>query len=412
MLKPILIAASPNTEEDDLNLSKKYLFKSSLWYDESKTNKIEDIIGKDFSGKAFAFDSARSAFYVYLKSLDLPKNSEVILPAFSCMVIANSVLWAGLTPVFVDCNKDDFNYDFIDLQKKLSDKTKVVLVQHSFGFPEDLKGLRTIVGSNILIVEDLAHSLGGFDKDGNKLGALADASILTFGIEKVISGVRGGMLIVRGDDSLAEKIKMFKAKLPIFPKNKTFIALLNPILWSIITPVYYLGIGKFTIGRLIVYLSHLFGIFGIMIEDCEYKQCKPDWLPSKISPVLSELALNQYQKLSMLNTHRFEIANQYIIELGLKNVKFNTVYLRFPIRVNNRQKVIEITKKNGIVLGDWYKTILYAPKNSLESLGYRMGSCPTAELLSEDIVNLPTHIKVNKEDALRIAQLIKPYIKK
>lgn len=411
MLKPILIAASPNTEEDDLELSKRYLFNSSSWYDENKTKKIEEIFSKDFSGQAFTFDSARSAFYVYLKSLELPEDSEVILPAFSCMVIANSVIWAGLKPVLVDCNKEDYNYDFIDLQKKVTDKTRVVLVQHSFGFPEDLGGVRAIVGEKVLIVEDLAHSLGGFDKNGKKLGSLADASIITFGIEKVISGVRGGMLIVRNNDELAEKIKKTQSNLQDFPKKKTFIALLNPILWSIITPVYYFGFGKFTLGRLIVYVSHLLGVFGIMIENCEYKQCKPNWLPSKISPVLSELALNQYLKLEMFNTHRFEIANQYILELGLKNVKFNSVFLRFPLRVNNRAKVIELTKKNGIVLGDWYKTILYAPKEALGPLGYVLGSCPNAETLSKDIINLPTHIKVSKEDALKIAQIIKPFVK-
>lgn len=407
MHKAILIAASPNSESDDLAISIKKLLSPWSLYNKDSIDALEQRLGQDLKGYAITFDSARSAFYIYL--LFLGGSGEVILPAFSCMVIANAVIWAGFKPVFVDCDPKDFNYDLDDLSKKITPRTKVILIQHSFGFPEGIAKIRSIVGADVKIVEDMAHSLGGSSSEG-KLGTLADASILTFGIEKVISGVRGGMLIVR-DHLIGEEIDMKRDTLPDFPFIKTIISLWNPILWAMITPVYYLGIGKLTLGRMFTYIGHKLGLFGNMIEDCEYEACRPSWLPSKMSPALSELALHQYLKLDRLNRHRVRIASIYIKELGKDHSADNNVYLRFPLRVRDRQELLKKAKDNGIVLGDWYKSILYAPTSSLKGLMYERGSCPNAEMLEGEIINLPTHIKVNEDDALRISKLVKPYLK-
>ncbi len=408
MKRPILIAASPNTQSDDIALAFKGVLQPWKWYEPAYTNELESRLSLDYNSEAITFDSARSAFYSYLKSLELEEGSEVILPAFSCMVVANAVLWAGLRPIFVDCNKVDFNYDLEDLEKKISERTKVIVLQHSFGFPENVAKIRSIVGENVKIVEDLAHSLGGTSQEG-KLGTLADAAIITFGIEKVISGVRGGMLLVRNEE-MATKIREMRAKLPRFPFLKTFASLLNPLLWELIIPTYNLGFGKFTLGRMLTALFHALGLLGNMIETCEYKACKPNWLPSPISPVLAKLALNQYEKLETFNKHRCEIASIYKDELGIKDMKDNNVFLRFPVLVHDRCEVTAITKAEGIVLGDWYKSILYAPKSSLEGLKYIEGSCPNAEELANKIVNLPTHIRLDPEHARSIAKLVKPYI--
>jgi len=406
-MKPIHIAASPNTQGDDLKIAWSKLVNPWNLAKGKEAKELEELIGKDLKGYAFTFDSARSAFYVYLKSLDLLPKSEVILPAFSCMVVANAVLWAGLKPVFVDCNENDFNYDLADLKKKLTSRTRVILIQHTFGFPEDIAEVRTMAGKSVIIVEDLAHSLGGNSALG-KLGTLADAAILTFGIEKVISGVRGGMVIVR-DNKIAEELALTQEESPAFPFSKTIVALLNPILWYLFTPSYYFGIGKFTLGRMLVALAHKLGLFGNMIEPCEYRACKPDWLPSRMSPALAALALNQYRKLDRMNAHRVEIAKLYLQELN-KNYPANDVYLRFPLLLKNRKQAVLKTKEHGIVLGDWYKSILYAPDSSLQTLQYVKGSCPNAERLADQIVNLPTHINVSTQDARRVVKVINQYL--
>lgn len=411
MSKSIFIAASPNTEPDDLELSWKLIKNKKQADSLANVEALELKLGEYFARQAICFDSARSSFYSLLKIYGAKEGDEVLLPAFSCMVVANAAVWAGVKPVYVDCDREHFGYDLANLRNKVTAATKFIMVQHSFGSPEDMAQIREIVGPEVIIIEDLAHALGA-SIAGEKLGTLGDAAIITFGIEKVISGVRGGSAIVK-DATIAKKLQDFRNSLPDFPKQKARLALWNPIFWSIINPVYYLGIGKMTLGRLFVWLGHKLNIFGNMIEDCEYDVCKPEWLPAKPSPALCLLALNQLQKLARFNNIRRCNASVYQDELGrvipqIPNAK--PIFLRFPVLVDNKVKVLQILKNNRIVAGDWYKSILFAPAKSLKKLGYIKGSCPNAEYCSAQIINLPTHIHVSDIDAKRIAKLVKPFL--
>lgn len=411
-MKPVFIAASPNTEKDDVSLAFKMLFTPWRWRrdGENSTKKFEDVVSAYHEGEnAIALDSARSSFYMLLKAFGIGKDDEVILPSFSCLVIANPVLWVGASPVYVDINPNNFNIDYDDLKKKVTPKTKAVLVQHTFGLPVELDKVREIVGKDVKIIEDCAHSLGGVYK-GQKIGTIGDAAVLTFGIEKVISTVRGGMVLVK-ENEIAQKIRNERSKLPEFSLIRIKIALLNPILWKLITPVYYLGLGKFTIGRAFSLIAHNLGIMGIMIEDEEYLTQKPSWLPAKMPATLSRLGLNQFAKLNRFNDHRREIAKIYSEKLGINyKVPENSThtYLRFPLLLDNdiRNDFVQNAKKNKFVLGDWYKRILYAPESSLEKLGYKKGDTPNAEKVAEKIVNLPTGVNVSVEQAEKIVNLL------
>jgi dTDP-4-amino-4,6-dideoxygalactose transaminase len=96
MPRPIFIATHPNFESDDRKIVNRLLFFRRQWSNYSNVKKFEELVGGYFDRPAFAVDSARSALFVYLRALELPEQSEVMLPAFSCMVVANAVKWAGL----------------------------------------------------------------------------------------------------------------------------------------------------------------------------------------------------------------------------------------------------------------------------------------------------------------------------
>src|SRR3989344_2306906 len=115
--RPISISLSPNIEPDDVGLVLKLIFSPWKWKNPSKNsgqgeNVIEKLEGefKKYIGVkyAFSFNSGRSALYAILKALNLPKNSEVLLQAFTCNAVPNPILWAELNPVYVDCD-NDFN---------------------------------------------------------------------------------------------------------------------------------------------------------------------------------------------------------------------------------------------------------------------------------------------------------------
>ncbi len=146
-MKPIFIAASPNTEKDDLKLALKLLIQPWAWRkNDGSVKEFESKVSEYLGGiNAIALDSARSGFYLLLKAYGIGPGDEVILPSFSCLVIANPVLWVGAQPVYVDINKRTLNIDLEDLSRKISPKTKAVLVQHTFGLPVEIDKVRNIV---------------------------------------------------------------------------------------------------------------------------------------------------------------------------------------------------------------------------------------------------------------------------
>ena len=112
MLKPISISLSPNTERDDVFLAFKLLFQSWKWKRGKAVEELENEFTKYLGVKhTFSFNSGRSALFAILKSLNFKENDEVLLQAFTCNAVVNPIIWAGLKPIFVDCQEDDFNID-------------------------------------------------------------------------------------------------------------------------------------------------------------------------------------------------------------------------------------------------------------------------------------------------------------
>jgi len=216
-------------------------------------------------------------------------------------------------------------------------------------------------------------------------------------------------MVVTKDKLLYEVLQKKQSSLLSFPILKLILSLINPIFWWLITPVYYVGIGKVTIGRILTSIAHKINLLGNMIEKCEYFTDKPTWIPAKMPNCLANLGLNQLKKLDMYNDHRIKIARIYQKELGENHEiseRSKHIYLRVPLLVDNPEDTIRRAKKECIVLGDWYKAILYAPKESIKLLNYTSGDTPIAEEVASKIINLPTGINVSEEDAYRITSVI------
>ena len=209
--KPISISLSPNTEKDDIRLASELILKPWQWKKGKETGKIEGEL-KGYLGIKYAvsFNSGRSALFAALKSLDLKKNDEILLQSFTCNALINPILWAGLKPVYVDCLEDTFNINAEDLKRKITPKSKAVIVQHTFGLPAEIdKILEICQKNNLILIEDCAHSLGA-SYGGRKVGTFGKVSFFSFSRDKAISSVYGGA-VATNDEILAGKIKEFQA---------------------------------------------------------------------------------------------------------------------------------------------------------------------------------------------------------
>jgi dTDP-4-amino-4,6-dideoxygalactose transaminase len=411
--RPISISLSPNVERDDIDLALKLIFGPSSWKNGEGIERLEEEF-KKYSGAKYAisFNSGRSALLSVLKNLGLKGGDEILLQAFTCNAVVNPILWANLTPVFVDCNDNNFNIDLEDFEKKITPKARILIVQHTFGLSADMdKILEICQKNNLILIEDCAHSLGAKHKE-KKVGAFGKIAFFSFSRDKVISSVYGGMVITN-DDALAKKLKNFQEKIGYPSFFWIFQQLLHPILLNfLILPTY----SFFRFGKTLLNLFQWLHILSKAVTFGEKRGKQPKYFPKKLPNALAVLALNQFKKLEKFNLHREKIASFYHenlknsdFELPLKSAEKSQVFLRFTLKHLKAHQIIKKAWSKNILIGDWYDKVIAPHDTKLDKMRYKIGSCPKAEKLAQETFNLPTHINISLKEAQKIVDFINNY---
>ncbi len=156
-----------------------------------------------------AVNSGTSALYASLLSLGIKPGDGVLLPSFTFVATANSVVAAGAKPVFVDINKKDYTIDISDLRKKIDKTTKAIIPVHLYGHPADMNEINSIAKEHSLyVIEDACQSLGSTYLK-KQTGIFGDLGCFSFYASKVLTTGEGGA-IVTNNDNLAEKLKMIR----------------------------------------------------------------------------------------------------------------------------------------------------------------------------------------------------------
>ncbi len=432
--KPISISLSPNVEKDDIKLALNLIIRPWLWVGGKETplntgvfkgvsgdavKTLEDEF-KEYLGvkHAVSFNSGRSAFYATLQALSKVeglKGTRVLLQAFTCNASINPVLWAGLEPVYVDCNSNDFSMNTEDLKKKVAENpsAKILLIQHTFGMPANMDEINLIVQqNNLILIEDCAHSLGA-EYNGKKTGVFGEASFFSFSRDKVISSVYGGMATTN-NDKLGEALRQAQKEFGIPGSFWVFQQLLHPILLHyFILPLY----NFFDLGKAMLVFSQVFHVLSKAVSWKEKRGLKPDYFPKALPNALAIMALNQFGKLPKFQAQRQAIARDYFAKLSETKFKLpekfsnrTSAWLRFTVQHKDAHSIIyEAWHKENILLGDWYTTPIAPFDTKLKEMKYQKGSCPNAERLSEKTLNLPTHINISRKDTERIINFLKKY---
>ena len=420
--KPISISLSPNVEKDDVKLALDLIMRPWFWKRGKAIKELEDEFKKYLGAKyAFSVNSGRSSLYAILKTLELEKGSEVLLQAFTCNAVPNPILWAGLEPIYADCDKDNFNIDIEDLKAKISPKTKAVIIQHTFGLPANMDEIKRVCEvNNLILIEDCAHSLGAEFK-GQKVGTFGKAAFFSFSRDKVISSVYGGVAVTN-DEKIGEALRQAQGKMGFPNPFWIFQQIFHPIFLNyIILPIYnFLDLGK-----MFLVLSQWIHILSKAVSSKEKKGQRPDYFPKALPNAMATMAYNQFGKLEKFEAARKNLFNFYIE--NLKNCPFalpqmpaspsqggqagvKQSYLRFTIKHKDAQEIIyDAWHKQNILLGDWYTTPIAPFDTKIEKMHYKTGMCPTAERLAKITLNLPTHINISKKDADRIINFLKKY---
>lgn len=403
--KPISISLSPNTERDDVQLAYRLLFAPDSWKEGSSCAELEGLM-REYLGadETFSFNSGRSALYALLYSFGISSGDEVLLQAFTCNAVANPILWTGASPVYVDC-REEYTMDLQDLKRKVSPKSKAVIVQHTFGKTAALEEISSFCKEHgLFLIEDCAHALGASYK-GVRAGAFGDASFFSFGRDKVISCVYGGMAVSHRKE-ISERMRRFHEECPMPSSFWTLQQLLHPVLMNAFILPFYPFAGKYFLE-----LAKRAGALSRAVSSQEKKGERPSVFPAKLPNALARLALFQWSKLERYNTHRNTLAEVYFRELSssqfiLPEREEGHIFLRFPVRHKRAQELLQRARTRNVLLGDWYDTPVAPYDTDLETMHYIKGSCPRAESLGEEILNLPTHVGISEGDARKVCALL------
>jgi len=166
-----------------------------------KTHRFEEDFKKYVGAQfALAVNSCTAALHLACLVVGVGKGDEVLLPAMTFAATANVVVHCGGKPVFVDCKKDTWNIDPQDLKKKITKKTKAIMVVHIAGRPCEMDEIMALAKKhNLKVIEDCAHAVETEYK-GKKVGTIGDIGCYSFYPTKNVVTIEGGMLTTNNEE--------------------------------------------------------------------------------------------------------------------------------------------------------------------------------------------------------------------
>jgi dTDP-4-amino-4,6-dideoxygalactose transaminase len=157
-----------------------------------------------------ATTSATSALHLALQCSGLKRDEEVILPSFTCMANANAVIVAGGVCRFADIETQTYNLDPDDVERRITPKTRAIMMVDQIGLPADLDRFRAIAKKHgLILVDDAATALGATYR-GKAVGGHGVPTCYSFHPRKMITTGEGGMMMT-DDDDLAERARQLRS---------------------------------------------------------------------------------------------------------------------------------------------------------------------------------------------------------
>jgi len=377
------------------------LFQPWKWRNGNEREHLRKALQQSFHGDVFLFSSGREALAALFRAIQLRSDEEVILQAYTCVVVPNAVHAYGGVPIYADVDGDTLNLDCADVERKITTRTRAIIAQHTFGIPANLPRLRKLCDERgILLIEDCAHVLP--DDSASPIARTGDFSILSFGRDKAISGVAGGAVISRKSD-VSNALKNAEDHAGELPRSVIARYLLYPRIYFKTRVLYVIGLGRACLA--LCKKLHLL----IPIVTPEEKKGNMILRMRKLPNACAALALHSFERLPMINAHRRNLTRFYIEECTkhgwnvIPGVTEHLALQKFPLFFPNADRLRELLKRENIYLEDGWTGCVICPRGTAtETLGYSPGIGPKAEGMCEKILSLPTHPTMSMKQAKRL----------
>lgn len=339
-----------------------------------KTHIFEKKFLSFIKGKyGLATNSASAALHLALLSLCLSPEDEVITPSFTFVATNHPILIVGATPVFCDVDYDTLCADPKDIEKKITKKTKVIIVVHFGGHPVNMSPIIDICKKRkIALIENCAHADGSYYK-GKHVGTFGEFGIFSFAAIKNLTTRDGGFLV---------------------GKNKKQVELAKTLSWS--------GISKSTWER----SSEKKYKWSYNVVSVGFKY--------QMNDIAAVIGISQLKKLKGNNKKRRKIVNMYNEEL--KNISWietprvkeyaESSFHNYAIKVSEkiRDNLSDYLAKKGVAT-----TVHYKPTHLYNIYSKFKADVPVTEKVWKKLLLLPIFPDLSEEDQKYIINCIKEY---
>lgn len=315
---------------------------------------------------AIAVNSGTAALFVAMRAWGIKPGDEVIVPPFTFMASASSVLHNNAIPVFADIEVKTYNMDPEDAIKKITDKTKAIMPVHLAGMPADMGPLIDVCKEkNIMLLEDACQAhMAKFN--GKYVGTVGDAGAFSFYPSKNMTTGEGGM-ITTDNEELAEVCRQLRHhgeeawyKFARLGWNYRMDELGGAVGLAQVKKM-----PKFVQQRQMIWAyirENIKGIPGVIMPDVpDYAETSANWLPIRIDA----------------KAVGYENTQQYVNELNKKNAFTKIIYPE-PL----------------------YHTKVFQEGDSFLAVKlpeYKMGLCPVCEQINKELIGVDTHPEITKE---------------
>ena len=354
-----------------------------------KVKRFEEKFANKFGAlEAVSFSYGRSAQWAFFKALKIEKT-EVIMPAYTCSVVAHAVNLSGNTPKFIDITLDDYNMNLKLLENAINERTSTIITTHTFGCPQNMDEILRIVKEaekrykkKIWIMQDCCHAFGA--KWGNKLvGSYGDVAVYAFNISKMITSIFGGMLTFN-DKDLALKVKIWR------DQNFKKPSIIKSLKRRIYLIAVYFAFNEMIYG-FIYFLKQNTNLIKSLTDSYHLDDkihFPPDYL-DKMIDLEAAVGIEQLDKYDEIIMHRKQKAVWYNNNLKKVNGwKFPKVFdehtfSHYVVLVPNRKEVLDEYKNKGIELGE----LIQYSIPELKSYAHLKSHCPNAKTAAEKTIN-------------------------
>jgi perosamine synthetase len=377
---------SRTLDRDDVRLARKWLRDRSRWNETDVVSEFEsEFACWNGSQYAFAFMGGRVALSACIYALGLRPGDEVIVPGYTCIAVPNAFHFAGLSCLYCDIELDTFGPDIADVERKITPKTRAILIHHLYGLVcRDYELILELAQRlNLFIIEDCAQSTGAIYRD-RKIGNRGDVGFYSCEQSKVFNTGQGG-IAVTNDEVLAARMREFHNGSPDPDENR-----IENQLYTLISNYYeFKHPRREWVGDVakLLYSSKR----ARSTTEEEEKGIRPFYYGQRMPPALADIALNQLKKIDRYNEERRKTAKQWDLwceRNGYRKAFITSdstpVFLRYPVLVEPERKRNGAWAREelGVELGVWFVSHLHPT-------AFPMANCPNADLAVERCVNFP-----------------------